>query len=85
MTKIDKLIARLLAKPKDLTFDELVAIFKSFGFEVGNKGKTSGSRVEFYSEELDISFYTHKPHPSSIVKSYVIKEVIVFLKEKELL
>lgn len=74
-----------MTKPKDLTFDELTTIFNSFGFEVGNKGKTSGSRVEFYSEELDISFYTHKPHPSSIVKSYVIKEVINFLKKEELL
>lgn len=85
MTKADKLISKLLAKPKDLTFAELVSIFGSFGFQIESKGKTSGSRVEFYNEELDISFYTHKPHPSSIVKTYVIKEVINFLRERNLL
>jgi len=85
MTRKNKLIKRLLEAPKDLTFDELTAIFKSFGFEIGTKGKTSGSRVEFYSTELDVKYYAHKPHPKNIVKPYVIKQVIEFLKNLDLL
>lgn len=85
MTKKDKLIQRLLEKPKDLTFEELTTIFRSFGFEIGTKGKTSGSRVEFYSEKLDVKYYAHKPHPKNIVKPYVIKQVIEFLENLDLL
>ena len=85
MTKIEKLIQRLESSPKDLTFEELLKIFKYFGFEIGDKGKTSGSRVEFYSRELDVRYYAHKPHPSNIIKPYVIKQVIEFLKKQELL
>lgn len=85
MTKIEKLISRLLSEPKDLTFKELTKIFKSFGFEVSNKGKTSGSRVEFYSEEMDLKYFAHKPHPEKTVKPYVIKQVIEFLEENRIL
>lgn len=85
MTRKDKLIERLLTVPKDLTFDELVKIFKQFGFETGNKGKTSGSRIEFYHKELRVKYYAHKPHPKNIVKPYVIKQVIEFLENLDLL
>ena len=85
MTRKDKLIERLLTVPKDLTFDELVKIFKQFGFETGNKGKTSGSRIEFYHTELRVKYYVHKPHPKNIVKPYVIKQVIEFLENLDLL
>ena len=85
MTQADKLILKLMSKPKDLTFTELTKIFNHFGFKIENKGKTSGSRVEFYSDTLDLSFYTHKPHPDSNVKIYVIIDVIKFFKSIDLL
>lgn len=85
MTRKDKLIERLLAVPKDLTFDELIKIFKQFDFEIGTKGKTSGSRVEFYNIDLNVKYYAHKPHPKNIVKPYVIKQVIEFLEKLDLL
>lgn len=85
MTKIDKLIERLLTLPKDFTFDELVKVFKQHGFIIGTKGKTSGSRVEFYNEQLNVKYYAHKPHPKNIVKPYVIKQVIEFLEKLDLL
>lgn len=85
MTRKDKLIERLLSAPKDLTFDELVKIFRQFGFEIGTKGKTSGSRVEFYHTEMKVRYYAHKPHPKNIVKPYVVKQVIEFLENLELL
>ena len=47
MTKKDKLLERFLALPNDFTFDELKSLLESMGFEIENKGKTSGSRVAF--------------------------------------
>lgn len=41
----EKLIQRFISQPKDFTWDELVRLFGIFGYEIGNKGKTSGSRV----------------------------------------
>lgn len=42
MTKKNKLLERFLSVPKDFTFDELKTLLQSMGFEVENKGKTSG-------------------------------------------
>jgi hypothetical protein len=85
MTTKDKLIERFLLQPKDFTFDELVRLFKVFGFQIDNKGKTSGSRVLFINEEKDLDYAAHKPHPSNIVKGYVMKNVLCFLLENELI
>lgn len=80
MTTKDKLIDRFLKQPKDFTFDELVQLFKIYGFEKGNKGTTSGSRVEFVNAEKNMCYIVHKPHPSNIIKGYVMKQVLSFLK-----
>lgn len=80
MTTKDKLLVRFQKQPKDFTFDELVQLFKIFGFEKGNKGATSGSRIEFVNAEKDMCYIAHKPHPSNIIKGYVMKQVLLFLK-----
>lgn len=73
----EKLVERFKTLPKDFMWDELVRLFGIYGFKVGNKGKTSGSRVIFVNGE---HVYTaHKPHPGSIVKRYVMKQVLDFL------
>lgn len=79
----EKLIQRFVSQPKDFTWDELVRLFGIFGYEISNKGKTSGSRVIFVKGES--SYTVHKPHPDSIIKSYVIKQVLEFLKNNELI
>lgn len=80
MTTKDKLLVRFQKQPKDFTFDELVQLFKIFGFEKGNKGATSGSRIEFVNTEKGMYYIAHKPHPSNIIKGYVMKQVLLFLK-----
>lgn len=45
MGKKEKLIERFKSQPKDFSFEELTRLFRIFGFEVSQKGKTSGSRV----------------------------------------
>ena len=80
MNKKDKLLQRFYGMPKDFTFDELKALFGIYGFTVGNKGATSGSRVEFVNEERNLSYITHKPHPGNIIKTYMMKQVTDYLK-----
>lgn len=76
MSKIEKLIDKLKSKPKDLTWEELLKLLNHFGFvEIKTKGKTGGSRVKFVDKEKRI-INLHKPHPSNIVKQYVIKQIL---------
>ena len=77
----EKLIERFKRQPKDFTWDELVRLFSFFGFEVDNKGKTSGSRVLF--ENGDESYVAHKPHPSNVIKEYSMKNILSYLTKKE--
>lgn len=75
----EKLIERFKNKPKDFSFDELSRLFKILGFDLTNKGATSGSRIEFINKDKNISYIAHKPHPSNIIKSYVLRQVFDFL------
>jgi predicted RNA binding protein YcfA (HicA-like mRNA interferase family) len=76
MSKIEKLLKKFKSNPTDLTWVELVNVLNHLGyFEKTTKGKTGGSRVKFLNEEMNI-ISLHKPHPSNIVKLYVIKQII---------
>ena len=83
MSTKDKLIERFKRQPKDFTWNELVRLFGILGFSEDNKGKTSGSRTVFVKESDEIEI--HKPHPSKIIKGYVMKNVLNFLKNKDLI
>ena len=83
MSKKEKLIARLLGKQKDFHYNEAKVLLESFGFEERNKGKTSGSRVEFVKGNNTILL--HKPHPNGELKSYQVKQLIDTLKELKLI
>ena len=79
----EKLIERFMRMPKDFCWDELVRLFGIFGYNIDNKGKTSGSRVLFVKGEN--TYAVHKPHPGNIVKGYVLKQVYDYLKKLDLL
>jgi len=81
MSKREKLLKRLLSKPKDFTFDELKTLLSSLGYEENNAGKTSGSAKRFINEKKHI-IRLHKPHPSPILKTYVINMLIDELKKE---
>ncbi|MDO5609014.1 MAG: type II toxin-antitoxin system HicA family toxin [Capnocytophaga sp.] len=83
MTKIDKLIERLLSVPKDMEYNELVKILNHFGYIETTKGKTSGSRVMFVHDLAKTPIRLHKPHPKPILKEYIIKQVIEELKTEK--
>jgi hypothetical protein len=81
LSKIEKLTARFLNKPKDLTWDELVLILGYYGYVEMPTGKTGGSRRKFLDKDHSI-ISLHKPHPKPIVKTYVIEQILQHLKEK---
>lgn len=80
MSRLEKEIKRLKSKPKDFTYNEMKKILNNFGFVENNKGKTSGSRVQFISKQEDI-IELHKPHPNNILKPYQINEIIKKLEK----
>ena len=81
MSTKDKLITRFKKQPKDFTWDELVRLFNGFGFEIYNKGKTSGSRVIFSNDEKE--YIIHKPHPRNIIKESSMADILEFLIDNE--
>lgn len=83
MSKKEKLIARLLRKPKDFTFDEMAALLSYFGY--GLKQGGTGSGVKFIREETNEVINFHKPHPDGILKRYVLDQVIEKLRKDGLL
>ena len=83
MSTKEKLIERFVSLPRDFTFDEIVRLFVSFGFEQSNKGHSSGSRVAFVRG--DEVFSMHKPHPGNIVKRGTLKFLKDYLEQKHLI
>lgn len=83
MSKKEKLIARLLSNPKDFSYDEAKSLLQYFGFTESDKGRTPGSRVEFYKDSDTILL--HKPHPSGELKAYQVKQLIEFLIKLKLI
>lgn len=84
MGKKEKLIQRLKSKPKDFTFDEAETLLGYLSYSKSNKGKTSGSRVAFTSEN-HAPILLHKPHPNNELKSYQVQQLIEILQQEELI
>ncbi len=84
MGQKEKLIQRLKTKPKDFTFDEAETLLGYLSYVRSNKGKTSGSRVMFISEEHE-AILLHKPHPQKELKAYQIKQLIEILEQEGLI
>lgn len=73
MGKHEKLIDKLLGKPKNFTYSELVTLLSGFGYIEEQRGRTSGSAVAFYNQKLNDKIMIHKPHPHKEVKRYVLE------------
>jgi predicted RNA binding protein YcfA (HicA-like mRNA interferase family) len=78
MSKHEKLIIRLLSKPKDFEWSEVVSVLESLGFEIICG---SGSKRKFKHKETNAIIILHEPHPSKIMKMYAVEEIISTLKE----
>ncbi len=84
MGQKEKLISRLMSKPKDFTFQEAETLLRSMGYVRSEKGKTSGSRVMFVSDDHP-QILLHKPHPRKELLDYQIKQLLEILEQEGLL
>ena len=65
-----------MSRPKDFTFDELTVLMSYYGYFLNNKGKTSGSRIEFISFDGNKPIRLHKPHGRNYLLSYQIADIM---------
>ena len=79
MSKKDKLIEKLLKKPKDFTFDEMESLLSCLGYELKQGG--AGSGVKFIKEGSNEVINFYKPNPDGILKRYVLEQVIEKLRK----
>lgn len=84
MSQKDKLIKKLKSKPRDFTFDEAETLLSYLSFSKSNKGKTSGSRVMFTSDNHG-SLVLHKPHPRKELLEYQVKQLREKLEQEGLI
>lgn len=84
MGQKDKLIKRLKAKPKDITFDEAETLLKYLSYIRSEKGRTSGLRVMFLSED-HTPILLHKLHPRKELHSYQVKQLLETLEQEGLI
>lgn len=84
MGQKDKLIEKLKSKPRNMTFDEVETLLRYLSYSMSNKGKTSGSRVMFVSDEHP-PILLHKPHPRKELLEYQIKQLIEILEQEGLI
>lgn len=78
MGKQDKLIEKLLTKPRTFLWSDLCSVMESLGFRIV---KGNGSRRKFVHRDTKRVVSWHEPHPEKEVKFYVIKEAVGLIKE----
>jgi len=84
MSQDEKLIKRLLSKPKDFSYNELQKLLKKMGYIEQQLGKTSGSRVAFvhiaFLCELWIRYFRHP-----FILKYICKYFQLVINHGEIL
>lgn len=81
MGKKDMLIERLLRMPKDFEQREMDTLMKQCGCVRSNRGRTSGSAIQYTHKETGYTFTYHHPHPGNTLLPYVLKTAIRFLQK----
>ena len=82
MGQKEKLILKLKSNPKTFTFDDAEALLGYFTYRRSNKGRTSGSRVMFTSDEHSTKILLHKPHPGDIMPPAATRDLHDTLRNK---
>ena len=78
MSQREKALKRLAARPTDYTWKELVSLLKRLGFQMY---ASDGSRTKFHRERDDATLDLHRPHQPSILKAYMLEQIVQRLKE----
>ncbi len=85
MGQKEKLIAKLKSNPKGFTFNDAESLLEYLTYHRNNKGKTSGSRVLFISDEHKTKIMLHKPHPRKELLTYQVKQLKEQLEQEGLI
>lgn len=84
MAKFEKLRARFLSEPADFTWMELVRLLDGCGFNLDETG--NGSRCKFtFKDDASLVILVHRPHPTQIIKRYIMKQIKQTLIEQGIL
>jgi len=84
MGRKEKLIEKMYSGPKAVTFDDAASLLSYCSYYLSNKGRTSGSRVSFISDEHP-PILIHRPHPQKELKEYQVKQLIQTLEQEGLI
>ena len=85
MSKVTKIIEKLLDSRTTLTFQELEYVLGKLGYIERKTGKTSGSRRAYINQRTKHIIRIHKPHPGNEIKKYVKNYIISELKRQNLI
>jgi hypothetical protein len=77
MARKDRLIARLLSKPRDFTWAETCTLMKGCGFDLENR---RGSRRMFIHVQTQLKVGMHEPHSRPALLPYELDLLIDGLK-----
>jgi HicA toxin of bacterial toxin-antitoxin, len=80
VSKRDKLLKRLLSKPTDFTWEDLVTVMEGFDYELKTTG---GSGRKFIDPNTRATAFLHEPHPGKILKAYQIRDIVSHLKQEK--
>jgi hypothetical protein len=81
MSRSDRLIERFKSRPADFEWTEMERMLKGLGYRVKNG---DGSRRTFSGDGLP-KIKLHEPHPSPVVKQYVLDQVRELLESERLI
>jgi len=85
MSKLQKILDKLLNLHQVFTFSELEYLLGKFGYIEKKTGKTSGSRKAYINSNTMHIIRLHKPHPGNEIKRYVRVYLINEFKNQGLL
>lgn len=85
MSRIQKIIFRLISKPKDFTYQELEKLLAYYGYTEIKRGKSAGARRAFIKTTTKHIIRLHKPHPGNVLKAYQVKNIIEELRSENTL
>ncbi|GIK65539.1 MAG: hypothetical protein BroJett018_33330 [Chloroflexota bacterium] len=84
MSKKEKRLAKLRSNPKNIRFDELVAVLQDFGFEsVHVVGSHHKFRVEIGEKVYQVEIVYRTPHVKKGYVTLVLETIDTILKDKE--
>ena len=85
MSKLEKIIAKLLNPGSVITFQELEYLLGKLGYREKKTGKTAGSRKAYVHTETKHIIRIHKPHPGNELKRYVKQYILEELRKNGLI